>query len=178
MARLVINTTEGQVLEFELSAARHTVGRTEDNDICIPDGSVSSSHGEITHDGSTWTFTDLGSTNGTKVSGERVANVELGHGATFEIGNVSAAFYDEAAAPAAPAARGGSSMFSAPRASSTSSSSGDYGSRPIERGARTGFGKKKPVKDGTRSLLMALGVVGLLAVLGVAAMIMTGGLGN
>jgi hypothetical protein len=69
-------------------------------------------------------------------------------------------------------------MFSAPRASSTSSSSGDYGSRPIERGARTGFGKKKPVKDGTRSLLMALGVVGLLAVLGVAAMIMTGGLGN
>lgn len=177
MARLVINTTEGQVLEFELSAARHSVGRTEDNDICIPDGSVSSSHGEFTHDGSTWTFTDLGSTNGTKVNGERVQNVELGHGASFEIGNTAATFYDEAAAPAAPAARSGG-MFAAPRSSTSSSSAGDFGSRPIERGARTGFGKKKPVKDGTRSLLMTLGVVGLLAVLGIAGLIMTGGLGN
>jgi pSer/pThr/pTyr-binding forkhead associated (FHA) protein len=178
MARLVINTTEGQVLEFELSAARHSVGRTEDNDICIPDGSVSSSHGEFTHDGHTWTFTDLGSTNGTKVNGERVQNVELGHGASFDIGNTAATFYDEAAAPAAPAARSGGSMFAAPRSSNSSSSAGDYGSRPIERGARTGFGKKKPVKDGSRSLLMTLGVLGLLAVLGMAGLILTGGLGN
>ncbi len=168
MARIVLQTPEGNMFESDLTPPRMTVGRNDENDLAIPDGSVSGSHGEFTHDGSMWTFTDLGSTNGTKVSGERVENVELGHGAKFEIGNVLCTFYDEeVAAPAAAA-------HAAPRTSTASS--GGYGSQQIERAARTGFGPKKKKADGTRTMLMLLGVLGLLAAGGIAAMIFTQGL--
>lgn len=171
MARIVLNTPEGQMFEAELTGDRMSVGRNDDNDIAIPDGSVSGSHGQFTNDGTTWTFTDLGSTNGTKVNGERVDNVELGHGAKFEIGNVAVTFYDENAQPAVSSA-----AQTAPRTSTVTA--GGYGASKIERAARTGFGLKKKKSDGTRTMLMLLGVVGLLAVLGVAAMIITEGLGN
>lgn len=169
MARIVLNTPEGQVFEVELTNDRMSVGRNDDNDIAIPDGSVSGSHGQFAHDGGTWTFSDLGSTNGTKVDGQRVENVELGHGAKFEIGNVAVVFYDEAAQPA-PAAH------TAPRTSTVTA--GGYGATKIERAARTGFGAKKTKSDGSRVMLMLLGIVSLAAVIGVAAMIATGGLGN
>ncbi|MBL9146563.1 MAG: FHA domain-containing protein [Verrucomicrobiaceae bacterium] len=171
MARIVLKTPEGQMFEAELSGNRQSVGRNDDNDIAIPDGSVSGSHGEFVNNGGTWVFTDLGSTNGTKINGERVDNVELGHGAEFEIGNVAVTFYDESEAPApavsAPAA-------AAPRTMTTSSDG--YGAQKIDRAARTGFGAKKVKADGSRTMLMLLGVVGLLAVLGVAALILTEGL--
>jgi pSer/pThr/pTyr-binding forkhead associated (FHA) protein len=167
MARIVLQTPDGNTFESELTPPRVSIGRNDDNDLAVPDSSISGSHGEFVHDGTEWTFTDLGSTNGTKVNGGRVTNVELGHGAKFEIGNVLVTFYDEEAAPSAPA-------HVAPR-SSTSSSAG-YGTRAVERAARTGFGPKKNKADGTRTLLMLLGVVGLLATVGVAALILTGGL--
>lgn len=171
MARIVLNTPEGQVFEVELTSDRMSVGRNDDNDIAIPDASVSGSHGQFATDGSTWTFSDLGSTNGTKVDGHRVENVELGHGARFEIGNVAVTFYDEAAQPAAtPAAQ------TAPRTSTAAA--GGYGASKIERAARTGFGPLKKKSDSSRTMLMLLGVVSLAAVIGVAAMIATGGLGN
>lgn len=169
MARIVLKTPEGQMFEAELTGNRQSVGRNDDNDIAIPDGSVSGSHGEFVNNGGTWAFTDLGSTNGTKINGERVENVELGHGAEFEIGHVAVTFYDEEAAPAASAP-----VSAAPRAM-TASSDG-YGAQKIDRAARTGFGAKKVKADGSRTMLMLLGVVGLLAVLGIAAMIITDGL--
>jgi len=168
MARIVLKTPDGQMFESELSGNRQSVGRTDDNDIAIPDGSVSSSHGEFVNEGHGWKFSDLGSTNGTKVHGERVENVELGNGAEFEIGNVAVTFYDDEAAEAAPVAH------VAPRTSTASS--GGYSSQKIDRAARVGFGPKKKVADGSRTMLMVLGVVGLLASLGVAAIILTEGL--
>lgn len=175
MPRITIQTPDGQALEAELTAALMTVGRTEDNDLEIPDGSVSSHHGQFTNEGGHWVFTDLGSTNGTKVNGERVDRVELGHGATFEIGSVTAVFYDDApAAPAPSRGRGGAPAATAPR--TTTAAAGGFGSTPIERSARTGFGPKVKQKDGARSGIMALGVISLLGVLGVAFMIFNGGL--
>jgi pSer/pThr/pTyr-binding forkhead associated (FHA) protein len=165
MARIVLQTPDGNLFESELSAPRMTLGRGDGNDLCVPDGSISTQHGEFTTDSGTWAFTDLGSTNGTKVNGDRVENVELGHGARFEIGNVLCTFYDEESA--APAAH------SAPRTST--SSSGGYGSRTVERAARTGFGPKKSKPDGARIGLMLLGVIALLACIGVAV-IVSGGL--
>ena len=170
MARIVLQTPDGNLFESELTPPRMSIGRSEDNDLCIPDGSVSGSHGEFTQDGHGWRFSDLGSTNGTKVSGQRVDNLELGNGAKFEIGNVLCSFYDEEAAVedhSAPA-------YAAPRTVTTSS--GGYGSTPIERSARVGFGPKKAKADGARSGLMFFGVIALLAALGVAAMIFNGGL--
>ena len=170
MARIVLKTPEGQMFETELSGNRQSVGRNDDNDIAIPDGSVSGSHGEFVHTGDSWAFTDLGSTNGTKVNGERVENVELGHGAIFEIGHVLVTFYDDADAAPAPA----SARASAPR--TTTASSDGYGAQPIDRAARTGFGPKKKKADGSRTLLMVLGIVALIAALGVAFIISSEGL--
>ncbi len=169
MPRITLQTPDGQAFEAELTADLMTVGRTEDNDMEIPDGSVSSHHGQFTNEGGHWVFTDLGSTNGTKVNGERVERVELGHGATFEIGSVTATFYEEAAA-AAPARSGGT----APRTSTAAA--GGFGSTPIERSARTGFGPKVKAKDGPRSMIMVVGVIGLLSALGVGFLLFSGGL--
>lgn len=169
MARIVLQTPDGNIFESELTPPRMSIGRNDDNDLCVPDGSVSGTHGEFTFDGSDWSFNDLGSTNGTKVKGDRVERVELGGGAKFEIGNVLCTFYDDQAQAPAPAAH------AAPRTATTSSASG-YGAAPIERGARRGFGPKKKQGDGARSGLMFLGVIALLGVLGIAAMIMQGGL--
>ena len=171
MPRINLQTPDGQAFEAELTADHMSVGRVDGNDLVIPEDSVSSSHGQFTNEGGQWVFTDLGSTNGTKVNGERVERVELGHGATFEIGNVVTTFYEDAPVAAAPS-RG--SQNTAPRTSSAAS--GGYSSTPIERAARTGFGAKVKKKDGPRTMLMALGVVSLLAALGVAAMLYNGGL--
>ena len=176
MPRITIQTPDGQAFEAELTSALMTVGRTEDNDLEIPDGSVSSHHGQFSNEGGHWVFADLGSTNGTKVNGERVDRVELEHGATFEIGSVTAVFYDDApVAPSAPT-RGGGGAPAATAPRTTTAAAGGFGSTPIERAARTGFGPKVKAKDGPRSAIMALGVVGLLAALGMAFMLFNQGL--
>lgn len=169
MPRIQLTTTDGNTFEADLTGDRISVGRNEGNDVCVPDGSVSGSHGEFTFDGSLWVFTDLGSTNGTKINGEQVERVELGHGAQFQIGDVVVAFYEEEAAPS-PASRAAS-----PSASRHAPADG-YNARPLDRSARVGFGPKKVKKDGARSALMALGVLGLLAALGTIGLLFSAGL--
>lgn len=169
MASILITTPDGQTYEFELDSAQMTLGRGEGNTLVVPDGSISTNHGEFLYDNGQWLFSDLGSTNGTKVNGSRVERVELGHGAQFEIGNCAAVFYEEAA-PQQQAASSGA------RRATSSAGSGGYGEQPIDRAARVGFGAKKKVPDGGRGALMAVGVIALLLVLAVAAMFWTGGL--
>ena len=169
MASILITTPDGQTYEFELDAAQMSLGRGDGNTLMVPDGSISTNHGEFLYDNGQWVFADLGSTNGTKINGDRVERVELGHGAQFEIGNCAAVFYDDAVQQQA------ASSGSARRAPS-SAGSGGYGEQPIDRSARSGFGAKKKEPDGGRGALMAVGIIALLVVLGLAAMIWTGGL--
>jgi pSer/pThr/pTyr-binding forkhead associated (FHA) protein len=173
MPRIQLTTPDGNTFEADLNAQRVSVGRNEENDVCIPDASVSGSHGEFTQEGSAWVFTDTGSTNGTKINGERVDRFELSHGAQFEIGDVSVIFVGDAeeeySVPAAAAPAGRSVAASAAPADG-------YGSRPLDRSSRIGFGPKKPVKDGARSGLMFLGVVSLLVAIGFVGMLMSSGL--
>ena len=171
MARITLQTPDGNAFEADLTAATMTVGRADDNDLEIPDGSVSSHHGQFANEDGQWVFIDLGSTNGTKVNGERVERVELGDGARFEIGSVSAVFHDDVP-EAVPASRGGT----APR--TASAASGGFGNTPIERAARTNFGPKVKKADKPRALIMALGVIALLITLGFGAMLFSGGLAN
>ncbi|MGB1250423.1 MAG: FHA domain-containing protein [Candidatus Promineifilaceae bacterium] len=56
-------------LEFELDGERLTLGRTDINEICLPDKEVSRRHAAfICQDGS-WSLYDLGSSNGTFLNG-------------------------------------------------------------------------------------------------------------
>ena len=81
-----------------------TIGRRPGNALQILDNSVSGHHAEIVVDGEGARVEDLGSTNGTKVGGERVKEKRLVPGDKVHFGGVEMTFFDAAAsAPASPA---------------------------------------------------------------------------
>jgi ABC-type multidrug transport system ATPase subunit/pSer/pThr/pTyr-binding forkhead associated (FHA) protein len=71
-----------------LNREAFTIGRQPDNDIVLPAGYVSGHHGRLEHHEGTWHYTDLDSTNGTFVNGERVTQVELKNGDIIRIGDL------------------------------------------------------------------------------------------
>jgi len=69
------------------------IGRGDYNDILISDPSVSTMHAKLQRREAVWVLTDLGSTNGTFVEGERLTGEQpLTPGATIRFGEVSALF--------------------------------------------------------------------------------------
>jgi hypothetical protein len=58
--------------ELALVSAPVSVGRSDDNDLVLPDPEVSRHHARLEPDGQGWRVVDLGSTNGTWVNGVRV----------------------------------------------------------------------------------------------------------
>ena len=69
------------------------IGRGDYNDVVIDDPSVSTMHAKLQRRDAVWILTDLGSTNGTFVEGERLTGeAPLGPGTTLRFGDVSALF--------------------------------------------------------------------------------------
>ena len=69
------------------------IGRGDYNDVVIGDPSVSTMHAKLQRRDAVWILTDLGSTNGTFVEGERLTGeAPLGPGTTLKFGDVSALF--------------------------------------------------------------------------------------
>ena len=69
------------------------IGRGDYNDVIIADPSVSTMHAKLQRRDAIWILTDLGSTNGTFVEGERLTGeVPLGPGTTLKFGDVVALF--------------------------------------------------------------------------------------
>lgn len=62
-----------------------TIGRRSSCDICLNFPNVSGVHCELSFKGGVWTVRDMGSTNGTKVNGERVLQLALQPGAELDI---------------------------------------------------------------------------------------------
>ena len=154
MPRIQYTTTSGASGALELTDERMSFGRADDNQLVIDDESVSSHHGEVVFDGNAWIVTDLGSTNGTKVGGERVESIELVHGGAFTLGHVECVYVGDEEVAASGQFGGGSH---------TASSGGDFASRPYDRSRRAGFGPKAKQKNGGAGALMFLGVLALLA---------------
>ena len=74
-----------------------TVGRTENNDICLPDQSVSRFHAFFQQDAKTggWKLTDADSKNGTAISGVRVqpqVGTAMSDGLAVRFGDVEVTF--------------------------------------------------------------------------------------
>jgi len=70
-----------------------TIGRTEANDVSLPDPSVSARHALIYSNQGRFYARDLGSTNGTWVSGQRVGSDKvLTDGCAIRLGNVELIF--------------------------------------------------------------------------------------
>jgi len=75
-----------------LTRARSVIGRGSDADITIADAGSSRKHVEILWDGERAMMRDLGSTNGTKVNGDKVREAPLPTDTTITIGRTDLVF--------------------------------------------------------------------------------------
>jgi len=78
-----------------LSGSRVLLGRSRECDIQLDDPNTSRRHAEVRREGHAWVVADLGSTNGIKVNGHRVAEVELHPGDEVTLGLVRLRFEQE-----------------------------------------------------------------------------------
>jgi len=102
MSRLHLLSGESIAASIELTGDLITIGRTENNAVCIEDKSISETHGILVRDGDDYQIHDFNSTNGTRVNGEKIMAVKLKHGDHVHIGLVELA-YESTAAPPVPA---------------------------------------------------------------------------
>lgn len=88
-----------------------TIGRDQASSLVLAHGDISRHHCELHHDGASWWLTDLGSTNGTLVDGQRIASIPLAPGEPLQVmvgGNRGVAVQVQvAAAPGATPRPGG-----------------------------------------------------------------------
>ena len=75
-----------------LSGDRLVLGRSREADVVLDDPNVSRRHAELRRDGSRWSISDLGSTNGVKVNGRRVERTELDPGDEIVLGTLELRF--------------------------------------------------------------------------------------
>jgi pSer/pThr/pTyr-binding forkhead associated (FHA) protein len=92
-ARLVWERPGGGPVEFRLDGEALEVGRDEDAAIRVDEPLVSRRHARIERRGEGWVVLDLGSTNFTRVNGERVRRErELAHGDELQFGRAVCRF--------------------------------------------------------------------------------------
>jgi hypothetical protein len=88
---------EEAVLEWSggshaLSGHVTSIGRSSDCSIVLSDPNVSRRHAEIRHIGDGYSLIDLGSTNGTEVNGQRIAETALMNGDVIGVGQTKLTF--------------------------------------------------------------------------------------
>ena len=87
-ARLVSN--DGRT--YPLSVGSTVIGRGDQANLRLPDVGISRRHARLDFDGAQVVLTDLGSTNGTMVNGQRVSAVALNPGDMIQIGTTTLTF--------------------------------------------------------------------------------------
>ncbi len=87
----------GEGVRLALRGPSCRLGRTEDNDLVIPDSSVSRAHATFTVDGPSWRIQDTRSSNGVLVNGQRVQAAVLCEGDVVKLGRASFVFSSAAA---------------------------------------------------------------------------------
>jgi adenylate cyclase len=78
---------DGSVRVFPLVGDRVRIGRGPDNEIRLPDPSVSRHHALVERTPQGWVIRDLGSTNGTRQNGTRVQRSHLAAGDSLRVGS-------------------------------------------------------------------------------------------
>lgn len=92
-ATLHILMRDGSVVERDLNADETKIGKAPQNDIILPDASVSSSHAMISLADGVFTLSDLGSRNGTFVNDVRIHDSrKLNHGDLIRMGHCTITF--------------------------------------------------------------------------------------
>lgn len=86
-ANLRVCTRDGHERLIEVDGSQLTVGRSGDNVLVLADARVSRHHGRFQARRGTLVYTDLGSTNGSRVNGIRVDEIVLGEGDRLQVGD-------------------------------------------------------------------------------------------
>ncbi len=85
-AALRVSGHDGREHLVEVDGSPLTMGRARDNVLVLEDPRVSRHHGRLQARRGTLVYTDLGSTNGSRVNGVRVDEIALGLGDRLEVG--------------------------------------------------------------------------------------------
>jgi hypothetical protein len=86
-AMLLVTESGGREREVRIEGQPLTLGRAPDNGLVITDARVSRHHGRFQTRNGTLVYTDLASTNGTRVNGIRVDEIVLGAGDRLQVGS-------------------------------------------------------------------------------------------
>lgn len=90
-ASVVVREDGGERM-VPLSSDTVTIGRLADCDVVLKDKGASRKHAQLKRRDGSWTLTDLGSTNGTRLNGQTVQSRELSDGDTITIGTTAIEF--------------------------------------------------------------------------------------
>ena len=91
-AFLMVSTRGSLPVHFDLGGALIGIGRASDNDVIVDDPMVSRHHCQLKLQHGAYSFTDLGSRNGSTVNGQPVSQIALGPGDLIRIGDTEIEF--------------------------------------------------------------------------------------
>jgi pSer/pThr/pTyr-binding forkhead associated (FHA) protein len=93
VAREVVTLTIGDRV-VPVTSARVVVGRSREADVQVEDSNVSRRHCEVAQENAaSWSVTDLGSTNGTELNGQRITGTTaLADGDRITVGGTTIVF--------------------------------------------------------------------------------------
>lgn len=73
---------------FELTGELYTIGRSDEREICIPDGTISTHHASIVKVDDGYMAQDHNSTNGTRINGIRITEQMLSNSDILQVGGI------------------------------------------------------------------------------------------
>jgi hypothetical protein len=86
-AYLLVSTRGSRSVQFDLGGPLIGIGRASDNDVIVDDPMVSRHHCQLKLQHGAYSFTDLGSRNGSTVNGQAVTQIALGPGDIIRVGD-------------------------------------------------------------------------------------------
>ncbi len=156
MPRMILRSAETGPTTHELTDETITIGRSPDNMIVLDDASVSGRHAQLQRSEDIYRLKDLGSTNGTRVNNETIAEVTLRIGDRLRFGKVEARFEADLSGGVQPLPE---PAVIEERPAETSVRPGDFANA-------SPFPRRKDGKDPIRMAILAVAVVALLGFLG------------
>ena len=91
-AYLIVHREGGPPMRFDLGGSLISIGRGAENDLILDDVQVSRHHCQLKLQQGAYSLTDMESTNGSYVNGQRISEIALGPGDIIELGGTRIEF--------------------------------------------------------------------------------------